>query len=387
MLDDAELRELLEELIAIESVNPDLDPSGAGEDGISEFVAGWLTGHGVEVVYQDVVPGRRNVIGRVPGHGHGSKLLLNAHLDTVGVAGWPGALSPVVSDGRLYGRGAEDMKSGLAAAMAVVAATVELDLAGELLLAAVVDEEGESKGTQALVRQWSADFAIALEPSGHRVAPVHKGFVWADIETSGIAAHGSDPDRGVDAITGMGHVLVELDSLARDLRSRVPASSCGSGSLHASLINGGTDPSTYPDRCRLLVERRTVPGESAEQVLAELEAALAAAAARDRAPTWGAGVSLRLIRPPLETPPDSPLVRALEEACRSVLGSADVGPLAFWTDAALMSAAGISSAVFGVKGGGMHAGNEWVELASVRSVAEVILKAAGGLSAGRPPED
>jgi len=370
-VDDFELLGLLEALIAVDSINPDLVPGAPGEGALAVVVGAWLAERGVTVTYQDVAPGRRNVIGRVRGGGDGPSLMLNTHLDTVGTAAMPDGLQPSIHGGRLYGRGAHDMKSGLAAAMVATAAAVSDEVAGDVILAAVVDEEGESKGTEALLRDYTADAGIVLEPTGHVIVPVHKGFVWADVETHGVAAHGSDADRGVDAILGMGHVLVELDLLAHRLRTR-PAGLAGTGSLHASLISGGLEVPTYPDRCSVVVERRTVPGESAEQVLAELDDAVAAARAGDIGSRWSGRVSLRLVRLPLATPEDSLVVTTLRHACERVLGSAKIGVVAFWTDAALMSAAGIPSVVFGVQGEGMHSSCEWVELASVRAVADVI---------------
>ena len=371
-----DLHALAEALIMVESVNPDLVPGGAGEGELAALVGGWLAERGVGVTYQEAAPGRLNVIGRVAGHGGGRSLMLNAHLDTVGTASMPEALSPLVSAGRMYGRGAHDTKAALAAAMVATVAAADMDVRGDVLLAAVIDEEGESKGTEALLTEWVADGGIVLEPTGHLIAPTHKGFVWADIETRGIAAHGSDPVRGVDAILGMGHVLVELDTLAHALRDR-EASSALTGSLHASLIGGGRELSTYPDICTVAIERRTVPGETVEQVLDELEAAVRAARARDQRGRWTAAASLRLARPALTTPRDDPVVVALERSCATVLGSAEVGQVAFWTDAALMSAAGIPSVVFGVIGDGMHSACEWVDLESIDAVAHVLTDVIG----------
>lgn len=372
MMDETALRELLAALVSIDSVNPDLVAGAAGEGRLADFVGEWLAEAGIDVTYQEVAPGRKNVIGRVAGRGGGRSLMMNAHLDTVGLASMVDGLQPVVGDGRLYGRGAQDMKSGLAAAMAVARAALEMEFDGDVLLAAVVDEEGDSKGTEALVREFAADAAIVLEPTGHLIAPSHKGFVWADIEATGVAAHGSDPVTGVDAIMAMGRVLVELEKLGHDLQRRAAVPPVGTGSLHASLIEGGREPSTYPESCRLLVERRTVPGETPLQVAAELEAAVAAARAGVAGARWSAAVSVRLAHSPLGTPVDAAVVQVLRSACTDVLGSAEIGAVAFWTDAALLSEAGIPSVVFGVKGGGLHSAREWVELASLRSVTDVL---------------
>ncbi len=380
VIDEGDLRSLLGSLVSIDSVNPDLVPGGAGEGELGEFVGSWLADGGIDVAYEEVAPGRRNVVARLPGGGGGRSLLLNAHLDTVGTASMPGALEARVEGDRLYGRGSQDTKSGLAAAMAVMRAAAGWGLAGDLVLAAVIDEEGDSKGTEALLRTCAADAGIVLEPTGEVIVTVHRGFYWGELETHGVAAHGSDPETGVDAIMGMGHVLVELDRLGEQVRRRPPGPA-GAGSMHASLISGGIEGPTYPDRCWLLVERRTVPGETTELVQAEMEAAVESARRRLGPARWTATASLRLARPPLSTSPDARVVGALESACRSVLGSAVLGSAPFWTDAAMMSEAGIESVVFGPKGGGLHSASEWVELGSVRAVADVLAAAVKELCA------
>jgi acetylornithine deacetylase/succinyl-diaminopimelate desuccinylase-like protein len=152
-----EITTLLQQLVAIDSVNPDLVPGGAGEREIAHFVANWLERAGVEVIFDEPKPGRPNVIGIARGTGGGCSLLLNAHMDTVGVAGMERPHDPVIEGKRLYGRGAFDMKGGLAAAMIAVAQAKKLALSGDVILTAVADEEYASIGTEAIVKQWHAD--------------------------------------------------------------------------------------------------------------------------------------------------------------------------------------------------------------------------------------
>ncbi|HZQ85594.1 MAG TPA: M20/M25/M40 family metallo-hydrolase [Acidimicrobiales bacterium] len=362
---------LCEALVAVDSVNPDLVAGAQGEGHLAQMVAAWLEARGVEVALEEVVDGRANVIGVVRGSCAGAGLMLNAHLDTVGLGPASAGTRPSRHEGRLYGRGAQDTKSGLAAAMTAVAALVGAPLRRDVVLAAVVDEEGESKGTEALLRGWTADAAIVLEPTAHAVVPVHKGFVWAQIDAEGVAAHGSDYVRGVDAIRAMGHILVELDRLDRRLQRR-DVELVGPPSLHASLVTGGREVPTYPDLCSLVLERRTVPGEAVGDVMAELQAAAATARTRDRGARWSAKVSMLMVREPLATPMGAPVVQAVLTASRNVLGGATVAAAPFWTDAALMSVAGIPSVVFGPSGGGMHSSNEWVDVGSVVGVADVL---------------
>ncbi len=266
----SEIVELLRQLVAIDSINPDLVPGGAGEEKIARFVADWFERAGLEVVWDEPAPGRPNVIGIARGTGGGRSLLLNAHMDTVGVEGMERPHAPYIQDNRLYGRGAYDMKGGLAAIMAAGAAAKKRGLRGDVIVTAVADEEYASIGTSSIVKKWHADAAIVTEPTELHICTAHKGFVWLDVETEGVAAHGSRPDLGVDAIVKMGKVLLGLEELDRSLRAAPSHRLLGSGSVHASLIQGGQELSSYPRHCSLGVERRTVPGETLQKVESEI---------------------------------------------------------------------------------------------------------------------
>ena len=356
---------LLEQLVSIDSVNPTLVPGGAGEAEIGRFVAAWLEEHGVETEYHELAPRRANVVGRVPGSGGGRALMLNAHMDTVGLGGPDGALTPRVDGDRMYGRGAYDMKGSLAAIMLVAAAATELNLSGDLIVTAVADEEALSIGSEQIAETVTADAAIVTEPTGLGIAIAHRGFVWLELETRGRAAHGSRYDLGVDAITRMGPALVAIDELDKRLRERGGETHplLGRASLHASLIEGGTELSTYPDRCLAKVERRTLPGETVALVEEQLRAA---------APD--ATVTSFFAREPLETPPDTPIVELLTQKAGDVLGAApELIGVPFWTDAALFAAAGIPMVVFGPGGEGAHAEVEWVDLDDVERTFEILV--------------
>jgi acetylornithine deacetylase len=360
---DSGVEELLAQLVAIESVNPTLVPGGAGEAELGRFVAGWLEERGVEVEVEELAPSRVNVVGRVCGSGGGRSLMLNAHLDTVGLGGPDGSLEPRVEGRRMYGRGAYDMKGSLAAIMLVAAGAVEAPLEGDLIVTAVADEEALSIGSERIAATLGADAAIVAEPTEMRAAIAHRGFVWLEVETSGRAAHGSRHDLGIDAITRMGPVLVALDELEarfRDEGERHPL--LGRASVHASLIEGGQELSTYPERCVVKVERRTLPGETVAQV--EQETALLAP---------GADVRTLFSREPLETPRSSPILDALLVNAKRTLGAApEVVGVPFWTDAALFAQAGIPTVVFGPGGEGAHAEVEWVDLDDVERAAEIL---------------
>jgi acetylornithine deacetylase len=357
-----EVAELVSQLVAIDSVNPDLVPGGAGEAEIAAFVARWLGAVGLDVSLREVAPGRPNVIARAAGSGGGRDLLLNAHMDIVGVEGMTDPFGPRIEDGRLYGRGGFDMKGGLAAIMLAAARAARADLRGDVIVAAVCDEEFASIGAEAAAGEVWADAAIVTEPTGLDVCVAHKGFLWLEVETEGVAAHGSRPDVGVDAIARMGGVLVGIERLAAALAAGRSHALLGPGSVHASLIQGGRELSSYPDRCTLGLERRTIPGETRELVEAQV-----------RALAGNASVRTTFERAPFEVDPDVSIVRALRRHATAVLGRAPavVGHAA-WMDAAVLSGAGISTVVFGPGGAGAHATEEWVDLASVAACADVL---------------
>ena len=366
---------LLSEMVAIDSINPDLVPGGAGEGEMARYIAAWAEKAGLETHLEEAAPGRPNVIAIARGTGGGRSLMLNGHMDTVGVAGMTEPHAPRIAEGRLYGRGAYDMKASLAACMAAVEEARTLNLRGDVIFTAVADEEYASIGTQSVVRNWRADAAIVTEPTGLRICGAHKGFVWIDIETEGVAAHGSRPDLGVDAITRMGHVLVWLDHLDQSLRAAPSHPLLGSGSLHASLIQGGQELSSYPARCRVSVERRTVPGETPELALQQIQALLERVAIE--MPDFRASARMTLAREAFEIAPDAEITQTLAGAATDVLGATPewIGE-PFWMDSAILSAAGIPTVVFGPSGTGAHAVEEWIDLESVGQCADVLLNTA-----------
>jgi acetylornithine deacetylase len=359
---------LVADLVAIDSVNPALVPGGAGETEIARFVAGWLERAGLAVELVEPAPGRPSVIGVARGRGGGRALMLNGHLDTVGVGQMTDPHRPRVADGRLHGRGAYDMKGGVAACMLAAAAAARADLAGDVIVTAVADEEHASIGVQAVLDRCRADACVVTEPTALELVVAHKGFAWWEIVAEGRAAHGSRPDLGVDAIAAVGPVLTALGALERELAGG-PHARLGPGSVHASLIEGGQELSSYPERCTLQVERRTLPGETEAQLDAERERLLGGD------PRLSARTTL--VRPPFEVAPGAPIVELVRERARAVLGDAPaLAGHAAWMDAAFTSAAGIPTVVFGPGGEGAHAVEEWVELADVADCARVLAATA-----------
>jgi len=284
--------------------------------------------------------------------------------------------TPEVRDGRLYGRGSQDMKGSLAAMLAAVKALNDegIQLDGDLILTGVADEEWASLGSEDIVRRYRADAAIVTEPTDMALSAAHRGFIGFEVHAHGRAAHGSRYQDGIDAILMMGRFLHELDGLERELRLRPPHALVGPPSLHASTIQGGTEMSTYPAECTLMIERRTIPGEQVAGATAELQALLERCAAAD--PTFRADQTTVIHRPPFEIDPQADIVRAIQ-AAQAARGfpTAPQG-VSFWTDAALFSDAGIPCALIGPRGHGLHSAEEWVDLESCAALAEVLKQTA-----------
>jgi acetylornithine deacetylase/succinyl-diaminopimelate desuccinylase-like protein len=357
---------LAQELIRIPSVNPALAPDGGhGEAAVARHAQAWLEGHGVRAWLEQAAPGRPNVVAEVTG-GPGPVLVLCAHLDTVDVTGMEAPFEPRLEGDRLYGRGSFDMKGAAAAAMSAAAALTGGDLQGTVALALVADEEYASVGASAFVRDHRADACILTEASELALVLAHRGFVWAEIVCRGRAAHGSRWDLGVSAIGRAGRIVAALEAFDRDvLRARTHPLT-GPASLHCAMIEGGVGWSTYAPECRVKVERRTLPGESPDRVLEELQQVVR-----------GAGEEADVVplfdRPPLECPRDSAIARCAREALAREAGRPprETG-VPYWMDAAIFAAAGIPTVNLGPSGAGAHEPVEWVDVSSLVRCARVL---------------
>jgi acetylornithine deacetylase len=367
----------LAELVRTPSINPAFSGGTTDERDVAAYVRAAMDALGMETHAHEPAPGRVSVVGRLRGTGGGRSLMLYAHHDTVGVEGMPDPWSAEVRDGRMYGRGAYDMKCGLAACLAAVRAIVEegRPLAGDLLIASVADEEEASLGMMEVLRHHTADAAVVTEPTELRMVMAHKGFCWIEVETTGRAAHGSGWQVGIDANMHMGRVLARLDALGARLVASQGHPVVGPPSLHAATLHGGTGWSTYAAGCRLQIERRTIPGETEAEVVAQVQGIVDELAAAD--PAFHASVRPVLSRQAWEARPDSAITGIVSAAAESVLGRAPERMGApYWMDTALLGAAGIDAIVLGPTGEGAHAAMEWVDLQSVRQTAEILVRTA-----------
>lgn len=367
---------LLRELVRTDSRNPSLVAGACGEQAVARVLVEVLSEWGLEARLQEAAPGRPNVVATLRGSGGGRSIMFNGHLDIVGTEGMVHEpFEPAEREGRIFGRGACDMKGGVAS-MCAAAAQLHGELKGDVIVAGVVDEEWQSLGTSFLLASGvRADAAIVTEPTGLAIMPAHKGFAWIEVVVHGRAAHGSRWDLGVDAIRHAGLLLAELDAIDADELPHRIHPLLGRASLHASAIEGGIGLSTYPDKCIVRIERRTIPGERSADVVREVDAACARV--RARRPAFSADVTLLFAQPPSDVPQSAPIVAALCQTLRARGMATALTGMSAWTDAALLNQGGIPAICFGPGDMGLaHAAEEYIDVREVERATEVLVALA-----------
>jgi len=376
-IDKQYITKTLQRLVQTDSTNPTLSPSNAGEAEIATVLAELAVDLNLEVEVHEIASGRPNVVAILKGSGGGRSLMLNGHTDTVGVEGMDEPFSGAIRDGKLYGRGSQDMKGSLAAMLGATKAIrdARIPLSGDLILTFVIDEETLSEGTADIVKHYTADAAIVTEPTDLTITRAHRGFIWFEVETFGRAAHGSRYAEGIDANMRMGRFLAELDLLEQELRARPPHPLAGPPSIHASMIQGGSEISIYAAHCLLTLERRTIPGETVASTQAELQAIIDRLSGQDE--TFQASVKATFSREPFVVDSDAAIVQILQAKASHRLGQTPKHTgQTFWTDAALTAAAGIETVLIGPTGAGLHSAEEWVDIASVIDLADILAETA-----------
>ncbi|NBC26427.1 MAG: ArgE/DapE family deacylase [Bacteroidetes bacterium] len=377
LIDTTFTTQTLQKLVQINSVNPGLDPDGPGEEEMASFICETLCDLEIPFEKDTLAQGRVNVTARIKGSGGGKSLMLNAHTDTVGVEGMEKPFSGLIEDNRLYGRGAYDMKGSIAAILGAAKALKEsgIVLKGDLILSFVADEEHESIGAQALVKHMTADAAIVTEPTDLNLCLAHRGFGIFKIRTEGKTAHGGRHKHGIDANMHMGLVLAELHKLSQRLPEENTHPLCGQASLHVPLISGGRSLFVYSNSCTIHAERRTIPGETLEDVKSELQSVIDQLAGQN--PQFRATLETDIWRSPYEVDSSSAIVSVTKRAASDSLGKTpEIIGHTWWEDSAIFGEAGIETVILGPAGGGIHEDVEWVELDSVHLLGEILYRTA-----------
>ena len=359
-------------MVRVDSRNPTLVAGAPGEGDVARLLHAVLGGWGFRTEIQEVAPGRLNVLARIGTPGD-RVLMFNGHLDVVGVEGMSHEpFVPAVRDGLLWGRGSADMKGGVAAMCAAAARAGDRLGGGEVLIAAVIDEEWESLGTRHLIASGvRADAAIVTEPTRLSIMPAHRGFAWVKVTVHGRAAHGSRWDIGIDAVRHAGLLLAELDRMDAEVLPSRSHPLLGRPSLHASLIEGGSGMSTYPERCTLKLERRTIPGEGPEDVMAEVREACARVHSRRQ--SFSADVELMVAMGASDVAVEAPVVQALHAALVREGRDPVIEGMSAWTDCALLNEAGVPAVCFGPGDISLaHAAEEYVPVAEIEAAARVL---------------
>lgn len=386
--------DLLKRLVSIPSVNPMGRPLSGPEyleTRVGEFLIGYLRDLDVEPIVQRVAPGRANVFAIAGEVSAARTILLDAHQDTVPVDGMTIApFDPVERDGRLYGRGACDVKGGLAAMLAAFTRLVRERPSGaaRVILSCTVDEESTSTGIDALTDWWrqadcplpKPDWAVIAEPTELDVVVAHRGATRWKIRTAGRACHSSSPDQGINAIYRMARVVERLEFYAGNLSQRIaPHPLCGPPTCSVGRIGGGVSVNTVPDDCWIEIDRRIIPGEDSDAVIEEVRAELASLPfAIDHDPPWIRG-------PALPDDANGALAQRLGEVIREVVGPRGAVGVPYGTHASRTAVAGIPSVVFGPGSiAQAHTVDEWIDIAQLEQACDIYYRfcvAAGGLSA------
>ncbi|MCP3967562.1 MAG: ArgE/DapE family deacylase [Lentisphaerae bacterium] len=376
-IDKKLLVDIAVKLIQIDTRNASLCSDGPGESECVKYLAELYQKLGIDYTIHKLSSKQANIVAKIKGKGKGKTLLFNAHMDTVGTEGMKDPFSGKIENGRLYGRGSQDMKASLAAIIAAAKAIIDnkIELDGDLLIAAVSDEEYSSAGTMDLIKHYTADAAVITEPTDFSLVTAHRGFIWYEIETVGKAAHGSKYNVGIDANMHMGRFIAELDKLEQKLRKRRPDPLVGLPSLHAALIQGGTDISTYSGKCTLKVERRTVPGEKEVEITNEIQSIIDEISKNDS--NFKATVKPFFQRPQFKVSHDSAIVKTAQKVLNNHFDTkCSYSGAPFWTDAALLSEAGTDCIILGPVGKGLHTTEEWVDVSSIKKLSYILANIA-----------
>ena len=373
-------------LISIDSVSPSLAAGAEGEARIASALAERLeaAGYAVQLLAAASDSRRVSVVAERTGSRPGRTVVLNGHLDTVGVEGMPDPFAPRIEDGRMTGRGASDMKGGVAGLVVAAERLAAADAPGTVIVALVADEEDASLGAEAVLhhlaeRDVHMDLCLIGEPTWLDIAIAHRGYAVVEVTLQGKAAHSSQPEEGIDAARAVGELLTSIAAADDALRRRSRHPLLPHGSLMATVVRAGSAPFMVAATADVVVERRTLPGEAAADALAEVRALVDEVTART--PGLTAEVQLTHAREAWQADAagNAAEFTALLGEALVAAGSkrpAHVGE-PYWMESALWQAAGVPTVVCGPAGGGLHAIDEWVEVAQLERFAVAVTDAVG----------
>lgn len=373
------IEKLLSGLVSCNSVNPAW-PGGPGEVQVCDFILRVLSSAGLSPEKHEIKPGRINIVCTIPGSNKGSGIMINGHVDVVGIEGMDHPFSLRKEGDKFFGRGAYDMKGGVAIMLAISKACSALRPPYDVHLTFVCDEEDLSIGMEHLMNNWLNSLeekpfgAIILEPTEEQIGICHKGFGWYEIVVNGKAAHGSRPEEGIDAIPPLGAVINEISAIDEELSTNDPHPLLGHSSIHVGTLIGGTNLPVIAAESRINWERRILPNEKDHNLNLEFERIISAG----KRPSDELRVQGKKLffRSPMETSKSSEIVRRLSEA----VPNAKFAGMSYWADSALSTAEGIPSILYGPIGHGAHAIDEWVSASSLERVYETILAVIMGMA-------
>ncbi len=379
-----EATRLLRDLVALPSVNPmgrDLPAELIYEHRVTGYLEGFFRGLGVPYERQAIAPGRDNIVARCEFAGARQTLMMEAHQDTVPVDGM--TIEPFgarIEGNRLYGRGACDIKGGMAAMLATFARVAKEKPRGavNLVMACTVDEEHTFLGVQELVKRGlKADYAVVAEPTLLNIVHAHKGVARWKLRTTGRSCHSSAPEQGVNAIYRMGKVLTLIERFAEELRASRTDPLLGPPTISVGRIEGGSSVNTVPDRCQIEIDRRIIPGEKPEEAPRQLAEFLQQAGidiALEMSPLW-------INAPALSPRGSEDLVKRLGDCINAVRGTHTVHPVPYGTDASTIAEGGVPAVVFGPGNiAQAHTCDEWLPLDELEQASEVLYRLAVGLN-------
>ncbi len=352
--------EILSELVKINSINPEW--GGPGEKEIAGWVRRFFEDRNIEIEEYEVLPGRPNILAKVPGQNPGKRIVFEAHMDTVLDAGMTiPPFDPKIRDGKLYGRGSVDVKAGLAAMMQAL--TQIENPPCEVWVAAVIDEEHKYRGVLGLLDTLpSAEAAVVAEPTGNRIVRANKGVLRFKIQTHGKASHSAKPELGKNAISEMAKVITRFESHNQQL-TQITHPLVGSPTCSIGMIEGGTQVNIVPDQCHILLDRRMIPGEKSQAILEEYQSLLSDLDCTIEDPY--------LSDEAMETPESAKVVQTSQSILQTMGGNWESMGVPFGCDATKLSRAGIPSIIFGPGSiDQAHAEVEFVEIEQVEFAAE-----------------